>query len=77
MTPGWTEAGAEMAIKELRADRVAKYGKNPLEIARRLFVHYRRGLHVDTNVGQNEDFLSKAKEFCEIFNLSWKKPKGL
>ena len=24
MTPGWAEAGAEMVIKELRADRVAK-----------------------------------------------------
>jgi hypothetical protein len=76
MTPGWAEAGAEMVIKELKADRVAKYGKNPLEIAKRLFVHYKRGLYVDTGVGENGKLMTKANEFCEIFNLRLEKTEG-
>ncbi len=76
MTPGWADAGAEMVIKELRADRVIKYGKNPLEIARRLFVHYKRGLYVDTGVGENGHFISRATEFCEIFNLRLEMTEG-
>ena len=76
MTPGWAEAGAEMVIKELHADRVAKYGKNPLEIAKRLFVHYKRGLYVDTGVGENEHFNQRAAEFCEIFNLRLERTEG-
>ncbi len=76
MTPGWAEGGAEMVIKELKADRVAKYGKDPLEIAKRLFVHYRRGLFIDTGVGENGDLIRKANEFCEIFNLKLEKTQG-
>jgi hypothetical protein len=76
MTPGWAEAGAEMVIKETHADRVVKYGKNPLEIAKRLFVHYRRGLFIDTGIGDNEYFIEKAHEFCEIFNLRFDKTDG-
>jgi hypothetical protein len=70
MTPGWAEVGAEMVIKELRLDRVAKYGKDPLEMARRLFTHYKRGLYISTGVGDDEDSLSRAREFCADFNLS-------
>jgi hypothetical protein len=76
MTPGWAEAGAEMVIKETRADRVVKYGKNPLDIAKRLFVHYKRGLFVDTGVGENTALIKKATEFCEIFNLRLEKTEG-
>jgi hypothetical protein len=76
MTPGWAEAGAEMVIKELKADRVVKYGKDPLEIAKRLFVHYKRGLYVDTGVGENGEFIKRAREFCEIFGLRLEKTEG-
>ena len=76
MTPGWAEEGAEMVIKNLRADRVAKYGKDPLEMAKRLFVHYRRGLYVDTGVGENGHFVKRANEFCEVFNLKLEKTEG-
>jgi hypothetical protein len=76
MTPGWAEAGPELVIKELRADRVTKYGKDPLEIAKRLFVHYRRGLYIDTGVGDNEKFLAKASEFCRIFDLKLEQTEG-
>lgn len=76
MTPGWAEAGPELVIKELKADRVAKYGKDPLEIAKRLFVHYRRGLLIDTGVGENADLIRKATRFCEIFDLKLEKTGG-
>ncbi len=76
MTPGWAEAGPELVIKELRADRVAKYGKDPLEIAKRFFVHYKRGLYVDTGVGSNGNFLTKGNEFCKTFDLRLEKTEG-
>jgi hypothetical protein len=70
MTPGWAEIGAEMVIKELHLDRARKYGKDPLEMAQRLFTHYKRGLFIDTGVGDDEHFLAKAQEFCTDFNLT-------
>lgn len=70
MTPGWAEVGAEMVIKELKLDRARKYGKDPMEMAKRLFTHYRRGLYIDTGVGDNEFFTEKAEEFCRDFNLT-------
>jgi hypothetical protein len=76
MTPGWADAGPELVIKELKADRVAKYGKDPLEIAKRLFVHYKRGLFVDTGVEEKEVFVTRAAEFCKIFNLTLEKTEG-
>lgn len=70
MTPGWAEVGAEMVIKELHLDRVTKYGKDPMEMARRLFTHYRRGLFIDTGVGEQATSLKSAKKFCDDFNLT-------
>lgn len=69
MTPGWAEVGAEMVIKELHLERVRKYGKDPVEMAKRLFTHYRRGLNIDTGVGDKDHFLAKATQFCQDFNL--------
>jgi hypothetical protein len=73
MTPGWAEVGAEMVIKELHLDRATRYGKDPVEMAKRLFTHYRRGLFIDTGVGDNDYFLAKAEEFCKTFNLTLEK----
>ena len=69
MTPGWAEIGAEMVIKELHLDRVVKYGRDPMQMARRVFQHYRRGLLIDTNVGDKEKTLASAQNFCRDFNL--------
>lgn len=69
MTPGWAEVGAEMVIKELHLDRATKYGKDPMEMARRLFTHYRRGLFIDTGAGEHQTSLASAKKFCDDFNL--------
>ena len=69
MTPGWADVGAEMVIKELHLDRVTRYGKDPLEMAKRLFTHYRRGLFIDTGVGEKAHLRAKAERFCKDFNL--------
>lgn len=76
MTPGWAEAGPEMVIKETHSDRVVKYGKDPLEMAKRLFTHYRRGLFIDTHVGDTEHFMERAGEFCEVFGLDLETTEG-
>lgn len=73
MTPGWAEVGADMVIKELHLDRAVRYGKDPLEMAKRLFTHYRRGLFIDTGVGDNDYFIDKAEQFCKDFNLTLEK----
>ncbi len=70
MTPGWADVGAEMVIKELHLDRVVRYGKDPMQMARRIFTHYRRGLYIDTGVGDNDSFLKAAAKFCSDFNLT-------
>ena len=70
MTPGWAEVGAQMVIEELKLERAILYGKDPMEMARRLFTHYRRGLFVDTGVEQKEVFLEKARAFCKDFQLT-------
>lgn len=70
MSPGWAEVGVEMVIKNNHLERVRKYGKDPIEMAKRLFTHYRRGLYIDTGVGDLEVLLARAAEFCAIFNLS-------
>jgi hypothetical protein len=31
---------------------------------KRLFTHYRRGLYIDTGVGDSDYFLEKAAQFC-------------
>ncbi len=73
MTPGWAEVGVEMVIKENHLDRVVKYGKDPVEMAKRLFTHYKRGLYIDTGVGNDEFFIGKSQEFCEVFKLKLEK----
>lgn len=70
MTPGWAEVGAEMVIRELHLDRARKYGKDPLDMARRLFTHYRRGLFIDTGVGGKQESVANAIGFCADFNLT-------
>jgi len=69
MTPGWTDFGADMVIKELHLDRATRYGKDPLEMAKRLFTHYKRGLFIDTGVGEKAHLRAKAERFCKDFNL--------
>ena len=69
MTPGWAEAGMDVVMKDLHVDRVKKYGRDPIEMAKRLFAHYRRGIFIDTGVGESDYFAAKAEVFCKDFNL--------
>ena len=72
MTPGWAEAGVDMVIKELRLERAIKLGKDPLTMARRLFTHYKRGLYIETGVGDETDEAGAA-DFCDKLNLTLEK----
>lgn len=67
--PGYAEVSAQMVIEALKLDRVARYGKDPMAMARRLFTHYQRGLFIDTGVGDRQTLLAKARHFCGDFNL--------
>ena len=71
MSPGWAEVGAHMVIKELKLDRAAKYGRDPMEMAKRLFTHYRRGLFFNTGLARSEvaPYREKAVAFCDDFGL--------
>lgn len=69
MTPGWAEAGVDMVMKELHMERFAELGVEPDEMTRELFAHYRRGLYIDTGVGQKDYFMQKAAESCEVFGV--------
>lgn len=73
MSPGWAEVGAHMVIKELKLDRAAKYGRDPMEMAKRLFTHYRRGLFFNTGMASDElaPFREKAQQFCSDFSLEF------
>lgn len=73
MSPGWAEVGAQMVIKELKLDRALKYGRDPMEMAKRLFTHYKRGLFFNTGLAEEElaPFREKAQEFCNDFSLTF------
>lgn len=69
-TPGWAEAGEDMVFKELHIERLKGLGIDPLEIAKELFAAYRRGFYIDTGVGDDEHFISRAQRFCGFFDLA-------
>lgn len=71
MSPGWAEVSAEMVIKELKLDRATRYGRDPMEMAKRLFTHYRRGLFFNTGLPEKDlgPYREKAQQFCRDFGL--------
>lgn len=71
MSPGWAEVSAEMIIKELKLERAARYGRDPMEMAKRLFTHYRRGLFFNTTAENPEPYRQMAKKFCDDFGLEF------
>ncbi len=76
MSPGWAERGAEMVIKGNHLDRVVKYGKDPIEMAKRIMSAFRIGLYIDTGVGNDDHYIGKANEVCDIFSLTLEKTTG-
>jgi hypothetical protein len=73
MSPGWAEVGAHMVIKELKLDRALKYGRDPMDMAKRLFTHYKRGLFFNTGMPEEElgPYRDKAQQFCIDFSLAF------
>lgn len=68
--PGYAKVSGKMVIEALKLDRATRYGKDPMSLARRLFTHYRRGLFIDTGVGDRQALLAEARQFCADFNLT-------
>ncbi|HSK47635.1 MAG TPA: DUF1638 domain-containing protein [Coriobacteriia bacterium] len=73
MSPGWADVSAHMVIKELRLDRALKYGRDPMEMAKRLFTHYKRGLFFNTGMAENDLAAHRvsARQFCTDFGLEF------
>jgi len=73
MSPGWAEVSAQMVVKELKLERAIKYGRDPMEMAKRLFTHYKRGVFFNTGVpqGELEPYREKARQFCKDFGLDF------
>ena len=73
MSPGWSEVSAEMVIRELKLDSAAEYGRDPMEMAKRLFAHYKRGLFFNTGLPAEElvPYREKAQRFCRDFGLEF------
>ena len=76
MSPGWAEIGVDMVIKGNHLDRVVKYGKDPMEMARRLMSGHKRGLYIDTGTGNDDYYIGKANEVCDAFTLTLEKTTG-
>lgn len=76
MSPGWADVGTEMIIRGLKLDRLSQRGKDPMEMARRLFTHYRRVLFIDTGAGEREILITKARNFCRDFYLTLEITRG-
>lgn len=76
MSPGWAEIGAEMVIKGNHLDRVVKYGKDPIEMAKRIMSAFRAGLYIDTGVENDDYYVGKANEVCGLFALTLEKTMG-
>jgi hypothetical protein len=73
MSPGWAEVSAQMVIKELKLERAARYGRDPMEMAKRLFTHYRRGLFFNTGTPAEEveSCRAQARTFCADFGIEY------
>lgn len=71
MSPGWSRVSADMVIRELGLDRAADFGRDPLEMAKRLFSNYRRGLLFNTGLPAREfeSCRQAARRFCDDFGL--------
>jgi hypothetical protein len=76
MTPGWADVGAAQIVRELHLDRVQQYGRDPMQIAKRLLSSYKRCLFIDTGVGEIDYYLEQAKTFCSDFDLKLEKTFG-
>ena len=73
MSPGWAEVGAHMIVRELNLDGALDYDSDPMDMAKRLFTHYKRGLFFNTGMpaGQVEPYREKAKRFCRDVSLEF------
>jgi hypothetical protein len=73
MSPGWAGVDAGRIVRELGLDRAGTYGRDPMDMAKRLFTHYKRGLFFNTGIPADEvgPYREQAKQFCSDFSLEY------
>jgi hypothetical protein len=75
-TPGWILKGMEGVFADLQLHRMAEKGLDPMEIGKRMLADYRRGLLVDSGVGDLQDWLGRASEITEYFGWELEETRG-
>jgi len=66
-SPGWAKEGINGLVKEFHLDSVE--GVDPSFFLDLLFDSYERCLHIDTGVGNNEEYMQKSQEFADSLKL--------
>jgi hypothetical protein len=66
-SPGWAKEGINGLIKEMHLDSVE--GVDPSFFLDILFDSYERCLHIDSGVGNNEEYTRLSKEFADHLKL--------
>ena len=76
LTPGWTEMGMEFIFHELQLNHLADKNIDPLKVAHRMLQDYTRALLIDTQVGNQERLLEKARMIADEFHLRLETTRG-
>ena len=76
LTPGWTEMGMEFIFHELQLNHLADKNIDPLKVAHRMLQDYTRALFIDTQVGNRERLLEKARMIADEFHLRLETTRG-
>ena len=66
-TPGWAKEGLNGLIKEFHLDSVE--GVDPSFFLDIIFGSYERCLHIDTGVGNSDEYVRLSKEFADSLKL--------
>lgn len=66
-TPGWAKEGINGLVKEMHLDSMEGY--DPSFFLDMLFASYQRCLHIDTGIGDNEEYTRMSKEFADQLKL--------
>ncbi len=75
-TPGWILKGMEGVFADLQLHRLAEKGLDPMEVGKRMLADYKRGLLVDSGVGEIRDWLRRASEITEYFGWELEQTRG-
>ena len=67
LPPGWAELGMTFIFSEIQAGGMAEKGIDPLTVARRMLMGYKRALLIDTGVGDIGLQQEQAQKIADLF----------